>query len=327
MSALLKGLNNLPGVMLGTVVHVNPVDDDVIGHYAERGAKRIVLVSTDSDVLPALRRAARSYASIRVVEAAIAPQVGCAQWLRFNVRELSGLLPAGSGLHTLYPRLRVLDRTQVTTMTLQNVLEQVGLTPVEQGTRNMLVLETPGMEGALLKGLPPGLLGAFGLVFVRGASAGLFENADNHEEALRWLEECFYRRVTTENDDDDLWPVALMRYDDRAAEQAAAALRIDELLRHIEKLGKAHDEQTESLAAGKAQAEELAQDRLAQVELLSMARDEQVKLAAERLHRIAQLEADLTDLTARQDMLREELIKAEAHVELISDLVLWEKVR
>jgi hypothetical protein len=118
-----------------------------------------------------------------------------------------------------------------------------------------------------------------------------------------------------------------MRYDDRAAEQATAARRIDELLTHIEQLGKAHDDQIQTLAAGKAQAEELAQDRLGQVELLSKARDEQANLAAERLHRIAQLETDLTDLTARQGMLREELIKAEAHVELISDLVRWEKVR
>lgn len=320
-------MNCLPGVKLGTVVHVNPVDDDVIGHYAERGAKRIVLVSADPDALPALRRAARGRVSIRVVEAAIAPQAGPAQWLRFNVRELSGLLPAGSGLHTLYPRLQILERTHVTAMTLQSVLEQVGLTPVEQGTRNMLVLEAPGMEGALLQGLPSGLLGAFGLVLVRGALAGLFENADDHEDALRWLGERFYRRVATGNDGDSLWPVTLLSYDDRAAEQAAAARRIDELLTHIEQLGKAHEVQAQALAAGKAQAEELAQDRLAQVELLSKARDEQANLAAERLQRIAQLETDLTDLTARHGMLREELIKAEAHVELISDLMLLEKVR
>ena len=59
----------------------------------------------------------------------------------------------------------------------------------------------------------------------------------------------------------------------------------------------------------------------------SFLRDEQAKLAAERLLRTTQLEAELADLTARQSMLREELIKAEAHVELISDLMLWEKAR
>jgi hypothetical protein len=327
MSALLECLNHLSGVKLGTVVHVNPADDDVISHYVERGAKRIVLVSADPDAVPALHRTARGRTGVSVVEAVVASQAREAQWLRFNVRELSGLLQAGSGLRTLYPRLRVLEQTQVVTMTLQSLLEQIGPTPAEQGAQNMLVLEAPGMEGALLQGLSSQLLGAFGLVLVRGAVAGLFENADEHEGTLLWLHERFYRRLTTGGDADSLWPVALMCYDGRAAEQAAAARRIGELLAQIERLCKARDEQAQTLAAGKAQAEKLAQDRLAQVEVLAKARDEQAKLAAERLRHIAQLETELTDLTARQGMLREELIKAEAHVELISDLVLREKVR
>lgn len=327
MSALLQGLDRLPDIELGTVVHVNPADDDVIGRYAKLGAHRVVLVSADPDVLTALRRAARGHAGIRVVEAAIAPQVGRADWLRQNVRELSGLLPAGDGLIALYPRLRVLDRLPLVTMTLQSVLEQVGLTPVDPALTNLLVLETPGMEAALLQGISQELLAAFGLLLLRGAAPGLFQNTDEPDVALRWLDDRFYRRVAGAGDAAGLWPVALMRHDDRAAEKAAAARRIDELLGHIEQLGQAHDERARALAAGQAQAEVLAQERLAQVELLSKARDEQARLASDRQHRIVELENELTDLTARQGMLRDELIKAEAHVELISDLMRWETAR
>jgi hypothetical protein len=126
----------------------------------------------------------------------------------------------------------------------------------------------------------------------------------------------------------------------------------------IEQLTKARDEQAklvaerdaqlQAAAQAKAQAEKLAQDRAAQIEQLSKARDlqanlaqeretlagqiakardEQAKLAAERQKKIAQLEGELADMNARYALLHEELVKAEAHVELISDLVLRESLR
>lgn len=369
MSALLECLNQLPGVKLGTVVHVNPVDAEVLDHYARLGATRIVLVSADSDALSVLQRAAKERAGVRVVEAAVAPRAQEAEWLRFNVRELNGLQQAGSDLRTLYPRLKLLERLPLTTTTLQSLLAQTAPTPAQLGAQNLLVLETPGVEAGLLQGLSLEMIDVFGLILIRGARAGLFEKVEDPDAAHRWLRERFYRPATPPASTDGLWPVSLMCFDVHAAEQAAASRRIEELkvqveqlcklrddqaksaaernaqiqalteagrqsdklaqerLAQIEQLTQARDEQARALAVGQAQAQKLAQDRLAQLDVLGKARDEQAKLAGERQRRIAQLEAELTDLTARQGMLREELIKAEAHVELISDLILWEKVR
>ncbi|WP_210545494.1 hypothetical protein [Rhodoferax sp. PAMC 29310] len=83
-----------------------------------------------------------------------------------------------------------------------------------------------------------------------------------------------------------------------------------------------------------AQRDALANDKAA----LTAARDEQAKLAAERqtalatqqkdsgsnLQRLQQLEADNQEYAARQHMLQEELIKAEAQIDLIKDLLLRE---
>lgn len=359
MSALLESLNQLGGVKLGTVVHIHPVDEEVIDRYTERDASRIVLVSADPDVVPALLRTAKRRTSVSVVEAVVASQAREVQWLRFNVRALNGLQQAGAGLQVLYPRLRVLECLPVVARTLRSVLEQLAIAPPELGAQNLLVIESPGAEGALLEDLSPELIGSFDFVLMRGARGGLFENARELDAACRWLNLRYFRHVPSPGSADSMWPTVLMRYDRHAAEKAVVMREISDLREQVDQLGKARDGQaraaaecqarTQELAEARSRFEKLAQDRLAQIEqlvqtqeeqarlaeigrlakieTLTSARDEQARLAAERQRRVVQLEEELADLTARQDMLREELIKAEAHVELISDVMLWEKVR
>jgi FkbM family methyltransferase len=57
---------------------------------------------------------------------------------------------------------------------------------------------------------------------------------------------------------------------------------------------------------------------------LIAAREEQAKLARDARQRAAQLEAELAELSARHELLQEELIKVEAQVELMADLLLRE---
>lgn len=79
--------------------------------------------------------------------------------------------------------------------------------------------------------------------------------------------------------------------------------------------------------AAKAALDKAAAERASQIEQMGKARDEYAKQASERQKRIVQLEADLADLSARHGLLQEELIKSEAHVELIADLLLRESLR
>jgi hypothetical protein len=120
--------------------------------------------------------------------------------------------------------------------------------------------------------------------------------------------------------------------------------QIDALTKEKAALAAARDEQSRlaaerqaqltSLSQEKARLEKLAQERQAQVDALtkdkstlSAARDEQSKLAVERQRRITQLEAELNDLGGRQSLLQEELLKAEAQIELIADVLLREQLK
>ena len=64
----------------------------------------------------------------------------------------------------------------------------------------------------------------------------------------------------------------------------------------------------------------LAKERTA----LVAARDEQTKAAREARQKLATLEAEMAEIVARHGLLQEELIKAEAQIELIADLLLRE---
>lgn len=118
---------------------------------------------------------------------------------------------------------------------------------------------------------------------------------------------------------------------DAALQQAQQARSLaDQLVKtRDDHARRANQLEVELKAASPArvQAEKLAQDRQTLVEQLTKARDEYARQATERQRRISQLDAELNDLTARFGLLQEELIKAEAHVELISDLLLREAAR
>jgi hypothetical protein len=83
-------------------------------------------------------------------------------------------------------------------------------------------------------------------------------------------------------------------------------------------------QQIEELTVAKTEAEKQAGERQKQIAALTQAKDEQVKLAEARLQRIKQLETELADTQARQSILNEEMIKAEAQINLIKELLLEE---
>src|SRR5688572_20038255 len=108
MNAIHQCLDSLDGAKLATVVHVNATDPGLIDRYLALGARRVVLTVADADAVAPMRRAAGGRAGVEVVEAIVSSKAGAASWLRFNVREVSGLLEP-SGLRTFYPRLQLIE--------------------------------------------------------------------------------------------------------------------------------------------------------------------------------------------------------------------------
>ena len=469
MSTWIDCLDRLTGEPLGTVVHINPSLPEVIERYAALGAQRVVLVGFDPDMLPLLHQGAAGRPGFEVIEAAVAAAPGPAQWLRYNVPTLNGLLEP-TGLKQFYPRLQLLERMPVNTVALQSLLEQLRLT-APSARPNLLVLEAPGLDAPMLEGLSDQMLGLFSLVLVRGTREDLYLGGVVASAATARLQRNHYRSVHESGSAEPLWPVTLLRHDTAAAEQALLLARLETLQAQLQVLGNERDEsqrragslqsraaqregelqaqldtlnqanaaadktaaeraaqiaqltqardaqarlvaerdtqlqqltqskvaldkqlqerqtQLDALGQAKTATEKTATERAAQIEQLTRARDEQAKRATERetqvqqltqakaavdkqlqerqgqfdalgqakvsmdktaaeraaqveqlgkardeysrqanerQKRVVQLDAELTDLSARYAMLQEELIKAEAHVELISDLLLRE---
>lgn len=107
-----------------------------------------------------------------------------------------------------------------------------------------------------------------------------------------------------------------------SAEQAAALDAANRSLAEQTKVASERRALNEALTKDKAQAiaerDALAKEKAA----LVAARDEQTRAARDAKRRGTTLEAELADINARYGLLQEELIKAEAQVELIADLLL-----
>lgn len=324
---LLDSLTHLSDVRLATVVHVNPTDEDVVARYAELGAQRIVFVCADPDSLNVLRRVGRDHTELEVIEAAVAPCPGEAQWLRFNVRELNGLLPAGEALRSFYPRLKMIESLPVIATTLQGVLEQVSLDQPGQNAHNLLVLESPGLNAALLEGLKPECLGLFGLVFYRGARPGLYDDA-GEAAVSQWLLDRFYRSAVHIDGADPLWCESLMRFDAVAAERSVMITQLGELQAQLGASKREHALAIAELDKARDEQARVAQEQLAQIEQLTKAKvkaeaglSERDILIQDLNRRAAEVEAGVRaadkarqDIQQRHDALTQALRQADSRI-------------
>ncbi|MBN8454236.1 hypothetical protein [Accumulibacter sp.] len=136
--------------------------------------------------------------------------------------------------------------------------------------------------------------------------------------------------------------------DELQQERAALIVRREELEKQIHSLTQARDEQArvaadsqvqiaDLVAAGKALEQKnstMAEQRTAlenQVRTLTLRHDEHAKLAAERQRQLAELQQQMekkqsadAEVSARQQMLHEEVVRAEAQIDLIKDILLRE---
>ena len=73
-----------------------------------------------------------------------------------------------------------------------------------------------------------------------------------------------------------------------------------------------------------AELEQQLKERQAKIESLIHTRDEQSKKISQQTQRITQLETEQSEMDARQNLLNEEMIRAEAQIDLIKDVLLRE---
>jgi hypothetical protein len=124
----------------------------------------------------------------------------------------------------------------------------------------------------------------------------------------------------------------LQQIEELTIAKTEAGQQADELQHQIAALTQAKDEQAklaadrlqqvEQLTVAKTEAEKQAGERQNQIAALTQAKDEQFRRESELQQRINQLEYQLADTETRQKLLNDEMIKAEAQIDLIKDILL-----
>jgi hypothetical protein len=210
MDELFAWIAEVPKRPLGTVLHVGAGNGPVVDAYAALGPQRVVLVEGDAESAAALRLAAAPHRWAEVVECVLAPASGEAAWQRFDLPRFNGLhVPARLAWH--YPRLRALGMQTVPTTAIASLelLQQ----PASDGATDLLVLDVPGQEVALLAALAPGRLQRFAWLAVRACALDDDGEGATAARVAEAAQRHGYRPVRRRGEVDPAWPLAFFELD------------------------------------------------------------------------------------------------------------------
>lgn len=349
----LRALNERP---LGAIVVLGAGGGRAIDpeRLAALGPKRLVLVEGDPDHAAELQRQVGGLACAEVRAQVVAAQAGPLPWRRYSVPALNGPVDA-TPLQGYYPRLQQTVVRELAAAALAPLLKGLGLAE----HTNVLLIDLPGQEDDLIASIPTERLYVFEVIGVRGCRETL-NLSPPPVNGLGRLQKLAYRRTLVDDRSQPLWPLTLLRFDaqrhrlqmlerDLAAARDAerqAQARVSELeARNAELQDKSRNAERD--AARLAQRDvELADavERAKKVQLSldrARAESEETRAALERralaaesalesaVAKAASLEEQVRELQAaqarqalRQQLLQDEMHRAEGQIELVKSMLL-----
>jgi hypothetical protein len=285
----------------GTVIYIGAGDGRLLDveRWKARMPRRLILVEGDPDAAAALARRVAPLRGVEVRRHAVASAAGPLRWHRYSWSALNGPLDS-AGLAAHYPRLRPVETTSVPASTLAGLLEGI-----EQGA-NVLLLDVPGQEDALLAQLTRTQIAAFDIVCMRGCRLALPGGAAA-DAAVERLVQAVHQVVATD-ESQPLWPTTLLRFSPERDEMLRLRDRVAAL--EEEKLASEQRLLSEMTAERAARATERAALRERCDELERNARE--LERARERAEEASEAHAgQLTQLRARHDALTSQCAELE----------------
>lgn len=356
MNEIAAWLSEVPPRPLGLVLHIGAGGAQALQGYAEQPPQRAVLVEGDGDTAAALRQAARRCPWAEVVEQVVAAEAGPAVWHRFELPRFNGLhVPARLALH--YPRLRELAARDVTTTAFASL--PVLAEPAGAGATDVLVLDVPGQEEALLASVEPGRLRRFAWVLVRGCALDDEAEGATAARIAAALQPHACRPVRARGVADPAWPLLGFQLDEQRlrigqlraqvaaldaalarsreseahwrAESTGARGQLRQSQRDLEQFIAERDRLAEAAVKDKARLRAERDQQIERVESLSARSAALESQVEERDRRIAELDAQFARLGAegreaalRRLQLQEELARAEGQLDMVKGLLLGE---
>jgi hypothetical protein len=313
MSPLPSCLRHLSDTPIGEVLYIQPSGVDLPAWALHRDARRVILAGAEVRHQRPLRRLAAKHPKVELVDTAVSDRAGRMPWLRFNVSELNGWLEP-TAAQTIYPRLRLLDKEEREAEDLPGLVARMGIRRWS-GRANLLVLQAPGCELPMLAAIGSDELRVFDWILIRSVGGGLFAGAGATQSLRQHLDERGYC-MAAEDSNNPLWPVCLFRFDNSAAERHGLRVQVQKLSQEVAQLLTTQMDlqgQIEALKREKAEIERITRDRQ--------------NWLTEQRQRLRDIEHGQQESARRQQLLYEELVRAEAQLDFIKDVALREPVR
>lgn len=304
------------------VLHIGAGLCTQLPEYLAAGASTVTLFEPDPQTAAMLRAQTAEFPEVLVVEAAVSTNTEPQQLHRFSFADLNSLR-APTGLNSLFPALEALGRDPVQ---VQNPVDLVrGLELSETGA-HMLVLEAAGEAFSILEALDEaGLLSQFRYLRISEGRDVLYEGATRLLEIRTWLEAGHFSKKSQWDNSDPERPVLSVTYDELGAAQARAEAQIETLQQALTAKTKEQETLQQTLAELTSTHEALEQT----VTGLTTDRDQwksghgTVSTQLSDMVKAGERQSDAQARNLHQLALsREELLKAQAQITLISDLLL-----
>jgi hypothetical protein len=331
---------------LDCLIHLGAGRCSELDDHLEREPGRLVLVEADKGLADSLRQRVAGQSNVQVVNAAIAAETGQRTYFRFNLPAVNSLRQP-TGLRALYPGLRVLEEQPVRALGVTEFLDSLDLAPDES---NGLVMELAGEDLAVLEALEVGdKLHHFCEVELVAGRESLYEGSKPAHLILQWLESNGYEVRGEDAAYDRERPRWRLRRNDLVLKVRALRERVEQLASrasHVDKIEKLAEDRLAALEAAEGAIEahradikklqaalalatkerdkqsKSVQERAQQIQELTRSRDELKQKADDLSRRLNSLEAERTDTHVRQELLNQEMTRAEAQIDLIKDVLL-----
>lgn len=189
-------LNNIDAI-----VHIGAGRGRELNEYLASSAQQIILVEPNPRLVTQLRRLGEADARIRVIDAAVSNSSEHNLLREYNLPNVNSLYRA-TGLIQLYPGLRELGQLPVSTLTGQELMNHCVL----QGDNNLLIIEAPGSELAIIETLTEaGAIDKFSRLAINCAEDTLYDSPSHAGAVLKLLQEQGFDLVHRDDADPD-WP-------------------------------------------------------------------------------------------------------------------------
>lgn len=237
-----------------TILYIGAGNGQELADYLNSDAAQIILVEPNPVLADSLRQRSAHDPRVQVKEIAITDNPAHNQLVEYNLPEANSLA-APRALRQIFPGLRALNQTPVATQTIATLVNNAGLS----GDNNRLIIEAPGAERAILKGLiEQGSLEYFGTIELAANHEPYYEGSASAEQLLADLHAQGYDSEQTDANSD--WPRWSLKSNPLKAKLKALKLEKDALTQTLQNTRSELQYAQASLAQKQTELDRASQD-------------------------------------------------------------------